>query len=68
MLKMSKPTTIIRQSTCCFENDALVEYAVAGMDNQLFVSRYQVALPDKNQIAAFIDSQLAAEAQLEKPQ
>lgn len=43
---------------CTHKNDALVEYAVAGMDNQLFVSRYQVALPDKDQIASFIESQL----------
>ena len=43
---------------CTNKNDALVKYAVAGMDNQLFVSRYQVALPDKDQIASFIESQL----------
>lgn len=43
---------------CTNKNDALVKYAVAGMDNQLFVSRYQVALPDKDQIAAFIESEL----------
>ncbi len=43
---------------CTNKNDALVNYAIAGMDNQLFVSRYQVALPDKNQIALFIESQL----------
>lgn len=44
---------------CTDKNDALVEYALAGMDNQLFVSRYQVALPDKHQIEAFIKAQLA---------
>jgi predicted nuclease of restriction endonuclease-like (RecB) superfamily len=43
---------------CTNKNDALVKYAVAGMDNQMFVSRYQVALPDKEQIALFIESQL----------
>ncbi len=43
---------------CTHKNDTLVEYAVAGMDNQLFVSRYQVALPDKHQIEAFIEAQL----------
>ena len=46
---------------CTNKNDALVKYAVAGMDNQLFVSRYQVALPDKDQIASFIESQLKAQ-------
>ena len=45
---------------CTNKNDALVKYAVAGMDNQLFVSRYQVALPDKDQIEAFIESELKA--------
>lgn len=43
---------------CTGKNDALVRYATAGMDNQLFVSRYQVALPDKEQIASFIATQL----------
>lgn len=43
---------------CTNKNDALVEYATAAIDNQLFVSRYQVALPDKHQIAAFIEAQL----------
>lgn len=43
---------------CTDKNDALVEYALAGIDNQLFVSRYQVALPDKHQIEAFIKAQL----------
>ena len=43
---------------CTDKNDALVEYALAGIDNQLFVSRYQVALPDKRQIEAFIKAQL----------
>lgn len=43
---------------CTDKNDALVEYALAGIDNQLFVSRYQVALPEKHQIEAFIKAQL----------
>lgn len=43
---------------CTNKNDALVQYALAGMDNQLFVSRYQVALPDKQQIEAFLEAQL----------
>lgn len=48
---------------CTGKNDALVRYATAGMDNQLFVSRYQVALPDKEQIASFIATQLKDVAQ-----
>jgi predicted nuclease of restriction endonuclease-like (RecB) superfamily len=39
---------------CTRKNEALVEYALAGMSNQLFVSRYQVQLPGKEQIAAFL--------------
>jgi len=43
---------------CTHKNDTLVEYALANMDNQVFVSRYQIALPDKHQIEAFINAQL----------
>ena len=39
---------------CTRKNQELVEYALAGMSNQLFVSRYQVQLPDKEQMAAFL--------------
>ena len=30
----------------------MVEYALSGMDNQLFVSTYMLHLPDKNNIFA----------------
>lgn len=39
---------------CTRKNEELVEYALAGMSNQLFVSRYQVQLPGKEEIAAFL--------------
>lgn len=39
---------------CTRKNEELVEYALAGMSNQLFVSRYQVQLPGKKEIAAFL--------------
>jgi predicted nuclease of restriction endonuclease-like (RecB) superfamily len=39
---------------CTRKNQELVEYALAGMSNQLFVSRYQVQLPGKEQMAAFL--------------
>ena len=32
---------------CASKDRALVEYALAGMDNQLFVSKYQLELPDE---------------------
>lgn len=43
---------------CTGKDHALVEYAVAGMDNQLFVSRYQLELPRKEEIEAFLREQL----------
>ena len=39
---------------CTRKNQELVEYALAGMSNQIFVSRYQVQLPGKDEIAAFL--------------
>lgn len=39
---------------CTRENTELVQYALAGMSNQLFVSRYQVQLPGREEIAAFL--------------
>lgn len=43
---------------CTRKNEALVEYALAGMDNKLFVSKYQVALPGKEEIRHFIEEQI----------
>jgi len=43
---------------CTDQNHALVEYALAGMDNQLFVSKYQLELPDKDEMQRFIEAQL----------
>lgn len=44
---------------CTRKNQELVEYALAGMSNQLFVSRYQVQLPNKEQMAAFLHQAVA---------
>ncbi|NMG48996.1 DUF1016 family protein [Azoarcus communis] len=44
---------------CTRKNEELVEYALAGMSNQLFVSRYQVQLPGKDEIAAFLHKAVA---------
>lgn len=41
------------------QNRALVEYAVADSDMQLFVSKYVVNLPSKEQLQDFIQSELA---------
>lgn len=43
---------------CTNKRRKLVEYATAGMDNQLFVSQYLLQLPDKKDLERFILSQL----------
>lgn len=43
---------------CTDKNYALAEYALAGMDNQLFVAKYQLELPKKEEMQRFIDEQL----------
>lgn len=46
----------------CTEKDhALVEYALAGMDNDLFVSKYQLELPDKDTMRKFIEEEIRAD-------
>jgi predicted nuclease of restriction endonuclease-like (RecB) superfamily len=40
------------------KNNPLVEYALAGLDNQLFVSRYLIQLPDKSILHDFIASEI----------
>lgn len=44
---------------CTRKDHALVEYALAGMDNRMFVSRYQLELPRKEDMQRFLDQQLA---------
>jgi len=43
---------------CTDKNHALAEYALAGMDNQLFISKYQLELPKKEEMQRFMDDQL----------
>ncbi|MEW6670496.1 MAG: PDDEXK nuclease domain-containing protein [Thermodesulfobacteriota bacterium] len=40
---------------CTRKDQTLVEYALAGMDNALFVSRYQVELPKKEDMVRFME-------------
>ena len=47
---------------CTQKDHALVEYALAGMDNQLFVSKYELELPKKEEIRRFLEEQLKEEA------
>jgi len=43
---------------CTHKNHSLMEYALAGMDNQLFVSKYQLELPKKEEMEQFLEEQL----------
>jgi predicted nuclease of restriction endonuclease-like (RecB) superfamily len=44
---------------CTQKNHALVEYALAGIDNQLFVSKYQLELPSKEDMQHFLEREIA---------
>ncbi len=43
---------------CTDKDHALVEYALAGMDDQVFVSKYQLELPKKEEMQKFIENQM----------
>ncbi len=43
---------------CTQKGEQMVEYALAGMDNQLFVSTYQLQLPDKKVLKDFLLHQI----------
>lgn len=43
---------------CTKKSHALVEYALAGIDNRLFVSKYQLGLPKKDEIRRFIEKEI----------
>jgi len=43
---------------CTQKDHALVEYALAGMNNKLFVSKYQLELPKKEEMEKFIEEQM----------
>lgn len=43
---------------CTQKNHPLVEFALAGMDNQLFVSKYQLELPKREEIERFLVEKL----------
>lgn len=48
---------------CTSKDRALVEYALAGMDNDLFVSKYQLELPKKEEMQRFIEEQMREAAE-----
>ena len=43
---------------CTKKDHTLVQYALAGMDNKLFVSKYQMELPKKEDMQKFVAAQL----------
>ncbi len=43
---------------CTQKDHTLVEYALAGLDNNLFVSRYQLQLPRKEDMQRFLEEKL----------
>lgn len=43
---------------CTDKDHALVEYALAGMDNNLFVSKYLLELPNKEEMQIFIEEKV----------
>ncbi|MDR3213644.1 MAG: PDDEXK nuclease domain-containing protein [Azoarcus sp.] len=45
---------------CADKNRALAEYALAGMDNRLFVSKYQLELPGTEVLQRYLDEQRLA--------
>jgi predicted nuclease of restriction endonuclease-like (RecB) superfamily len=43
---------------CTQKDETLVEYALAGMANQMFVSKYQLELPKKEEMEQFLAKQM----------
>lgn len=43
---------------CTQKDQALVEYALVGMDNNMFVSKYQLELPKKEEIQRFLENKM----------
>lgn len=43
---------------CTDKENALIEFALAGLDEKLFISKYQLELPDKNDMKKFIETSL----------
>lgn len=46
---------------CTQKDHALLEYALAGMSNQLFVSKYQMQLPGREEMQRFVEEQIRKE-------
>ena len=44
---------------CTDKNQTKVEYAIGGLDRQIFVSRYMVALPTPDQLQRLLEADIA---------
>ena len=51
---------------CTQKDHALVEYALAGMDNKMFVSKYQLELPKKEDIRKFLEESISESNEKDK--
>jgi predicted nuclease of restriction endonuclease-like (RecB) superfamily len=51
---------------CTQKGDKLVEYALSGMDEKLFVSKYLLQLPSKELLQAFITSEMKKQTKNDK--
>jgi predicted nuclease of restriction endonuclease-like (RecB) superfamily len=58
-VKRSDDNAAIGILLCTEKGKKLVEYATANMDNQLFVSKYLLELPKKEELEAFIIKEMA---------
>ncbi len=52
---------------CTQKDHAIVEYALAGMTNNLFVSKYQLELPKKAEMQSFLERKLREAGNYSKP-
>jgi hypothetical protein len=43
---------------CTHKGEKMVEYVIAGMDNNLFVSTYMLQLPDKATLEKFLRDEI----------
>jgi RecB family endonuclease NucS len=43
---------------CTQKGEKMVEYALSGMEEKLFVSQYMIHLPDKEKLKTFIEQEI----------
>jgi len=43
---------------CTTKNESLVEFATEGIDNQLFISKYKIALPSKDELQQLLQNEM----------